>query len=67
MSTNRRKIASTAKTAPDVVPPTRNRRNAIQPNKITNALMIVLRNIDLFQALNNVYAINLLAIDIQAR
>lgn len=33
----------------------------------TNVQMIVLRNIDLFQALNNVYAIYLLAIDIQAQ
>jgi len=33
----------------------------------TNAQIIVLRNIDLLQALNNVYAINLLAIDIQAQ
>ena len=33
----------------------------------TNVQMIVLRNIDLSKALNNVYAINLLAIDIQAQ
>src|SRR5256885_5983915 len=37
-SINRRRTASTAKTAPEVVRPERNRRKAIRPNQKTSAL-----------------------------